>query len=311
VNAISQSLAVLAAALVPPAGAAPAPERAPRGGLVVETAGQCPAREAVIAALRPVFGDEALRATPGVSRVSDLGDRFEVVARGQSRQYADAGRDCAERARVAAVFITLAVKPPMFAVRAEAGPPPAPGLVASREPAGAAAAAIWARFGAGARVDGGSGGGPTAVTSGVELHGAIGRGSLGVVASAGILAPIESRLSSVVIRQQRFPCAVGVVGRRALWQLEGALSAGLALVPFTLRAEGLASPRPATRLDAGARLALELRVRRASWLSPFAELHAEYFPRSYAVDVDPLGNVGATGRFWFGAALGLSFDVRP
>jgi hypothetical protein len=310
VNAISQSLAVLLAALVPPPGAAPGPERATRGGLVVETAGQCPARDAVIAALRPVFGDEALRATPGVSRVSDLGDRFEVVARGHSRQYADAARDCAERARVAAVFITLAVKPPLFAVRAEAGPPPAPGLVDAREPE-AASSAIWARFGAGARVDGGSAGGPTAVTSGAELRGAIGRGSLGVIASAGILAPTESRLSSVVVRQQRFPCAVAAVGRRALWQLEGALSGGLALVPFTLRAEGLASPRPATRVDLGARLAFELRLLRASWLSPFAEIHAEYFPRSYAVDVDPVGNVGATGRFWFGAAVGISFDARP
>lgn len=310
-NAISQSLAVLLAALVPPSGAAPAPERAPRGGLVVETAGQCPARDAVIAALRPVFGDEALRATPGVSRVSDLGDRFEVVARGHSRQYADAARDCAERARVAAVFITLAVKPPMFAVRAEVGPPPASGLVEAREPAAPSSSAIWARFGAGARVDGGSGGGPTAITSGAELRGAIGRGSLGVVASAGVLAPTESRLSSVVVRQQRFPCAVGVVGRRALWQLEGALSGGLALVPFTLRADGLASPRPATRVDLGARLAFELRLLRASRLSPFAEIHAEYFPRSYAVDVDPVGNVGATGHFWFGAAVGVSFDARP
>ncbi|HEY7372856.1 MAG TPA: hypothetical protein VIF57_11890 [Polyangia bacterium] len=303
------SLALLLAALVPPAGAAPAGERAPRGGLVVETVGRCPARDAVLAALRPVFGDEALRATPGVSRVSDLGDRFEVVARGQSRQYADAARDCAERARVAAVFITLAVKPPMFAVRAEAGPP---GLVEAREPGGSAASpVVWARFGAGARVDGGSGGGPTAVTSGVELHGALGRGSLGVVASAGILAPIESRLSSVVVRQQRFPCAVAVVGRRALGQLEGAASAGVALVPFTLRAQGLASPRPATRVDAGARLAFQLRLLRASWLSPFAEIHAEYFPRSYAVDVDPVGNVGATGRLWLGAALGVSFHARP
>jgi hypothetical protein len=307
VNVIS--LALLLAALVPPAGAAPAGERAPRGALVVETVGQCPARDAVLAALRPVFGDEALRATPGVSRVSDLGDRFEVVARGQSRQYADAARDCAERARVAAVFITLAVKPPMFAVRAEAGPP---GLVEAREPGGSAASpVVWARFGAGARVDGGSGGGPTAVTSGVELHGALGRGSLGVVASAGILAPIESRLSSVVVRQQRFPCAVAVVGRRALGQLEGAASAGVALVPFTLRAQGLASPRPATRVDAGARLAFQLRLLRASWLSPFAEIHAEYFPRSYAVDVDPVGNVGATGRLWLGAALGVSFHARP
>src|SRR5205814_3430832 len=124
VNALAQFPALLLA-LVGPADRTAAGEAAPGSGLVVEAAGQCPERAAVMAALQPVLGDEALRSTRGLSRVSDLGDRFEVVALGQTRQYADPNRDCAERARVAAVFIALTVMPPMFAMPSPPAPPAA------------------------------------------------------------------------------------------------------------------------------------------------------------------------------------------
>src|SRR5437660_611079 len=116
VNALATFPALLLAVVgftLGPVAASTAATEAPGTGLVVEAAGQCPEREALLGALRPVLGEEALRSTSGVSRVSDLGDRFEVIALGQTRQYADPARDCAERARVAAVFITLAVNPPM------------------------------------------------------------------------------------------------------------------------------------------------------------------------------------------------------
>src|SRR6185369_10163724 len=79
------------------------PAAAPRSGLVVEVSGQCPSRQAVMAALRPVVGNEPTPAGTEAPRVADLGDRFEIAAFGQTRQYDDGARDCAERARVAAV----------------------------------------------------------------------------------------------------------------------------------------------------------------------------------------------------------------
>ena len=136
--------------------------------------------------------------------------------------------------------------------------------------------------------------------------------SLGVAASAAVLAPAESTLSSVSVRQQRFPLSLALVARRALtprFLLAGAV--GAALVPLTVRAEGVESGSQSTRLDAGVRLAVELRVRATPRLAPFVDLHAEVFPRAYQLDVDPLGTVGSTGRLWIGAALGLSFDVAP
>jgi hypothetical protein len=169
----------------------------------------------------------------------------------------------------------------------------------------------WVSLGAAARLDGGSSVGSTDVAAGAELSAAVGRASVGVVATAAILAPTETRLSSVVVHQQRFPCSAGVIGRRALARLEGAISAGIAVVPFTLRGDGLAVPEPATRVDVGARLAVELRFpmldRR---MTPFVDLHGELFPRPYTISVDPLGDIGSTGHFWLGAAAGVSFDTR-
>jgi hypothetical protein len=77
-----------------------------------------------------------------------------------------------------------------------------------------------------------------------------------------------------------------------------------------LRGEGLAGSSRATRLDAGVRLAVELRIRATPRLAPSVGLHAEIFPRDYQLDVEPLGTVGSTGRLWVGVSAGLSFAVQ-
>ena len=79
----------------------------------IETSGSCPSAEEVSATIAPLVASlPAQRLAEGAARVADLGDRFEVAAAGQKSQYVDAARDCAERARVAAVFIALALNPP-------------------------------------------------------------------------------------------------------------------------------------------------------------------------------------------------------
>src|SRR5436190_5216433 len=184
-------LSPLHLATVAPAGEGES-QPAPSEGLVIETAGQCPAREAVVAALLPVLGEEAMRTTAGATRVSDLGDRFEVTVLGQTRQYPDATRDCAERARVAAVFIALAVRPPVFAPPSPPSPPAVVRSVAPPPPpAEPPAPAAWRSVAVGARFDGGPGDRSPGLTAGAELRVALGLHSFGVVATAGILAPTE------------------------------------------------------------------------------------------------------------------------
>ena len=270
----------------------------------VAVTGDCPGAEAVTAALRSALGSDAKVGVSEPPKVSDQGDRFSVAAAGQVQQYADPGRDCDERARAAAVFIALALNPPLVppgpapTVRDAPAPPPAP----SPSPR-------WLDLAVAARADGGPGQavGPAI---GAEIHAAAGWRWLGVAATAGVLAPSDGTYASVTVQQQRFPLSLALTARHDVSQrLAIAGAAGAALVPLTVRATAIDGGPSSTRLDAGIRLAFELRFRATPRLAPFVDVHAEIFPRAYELQVDPLGTIGSTGRFWLGASAGLSFEA--
>jgi hypothetical protein len=219
------------------------------------------------------------------------------------QQYAEPGRDCDERARAAAVFIALALNPPL------APPGPAPTVRDAPAPPPPPASARWLDLAVAARADGGPGQavGPAI---GAEIHAAAGWRWLGVAATAGILAPSEGTYSSITVRQQRFPLSLALTARRDVSQrLAIAGAAGAALVPLTVRATAIDGGPSSTRLDAGIRLAFELRFRATPRLAPFVDLHAEFFPRAYELQVDPLGTIGSTGRFWLGVSAGVAFEA--
>jgi len=274
----------------------------------VAVTGDCPGAEAVTAALRSALGSDAAVGVSESPRVSDLGDRFSVAAAGQVQQYADPARDCDERARAAAVFIALALNPPL----APPGPAPAPPdatLRAVAPPPPPPVSARWLDLAVAARADGGPGQavGPAI---GAEIHAAAGWRWFGVAATAGVLAPSDGTYASVTVHQQRFPLSLALTARRNLSErlaLAGAV--GAALVPLTLRATALEGGPSQTRLDAGIRFAVELRFRATQRLVPFVDLHAELFPRAYELQVDPLGIIGSTGRFWIGVSAGVAFEA--
>ncbi|HLK93651.1 MAG TPA: hypothetical protein VKZ18_27415, partial [Polyangia bacterium] len=297
--------AALAGEPVGPADAPPPPASPP--AIIVEAAGTCPTGEAVRAALLPVLGASPV-AAPSPPRVSDLGPRFEVVAAGQTGDFVDSVRDCVERARVAAVFIALALNPPVPPVRPPVvtshPPPPPPAEVKPRQRW--FSAAVMARF------DGAEAGSSSQVegTWGGEVRAALGRGALGIAATAGALAPTVTTFGSVGVRQQRFPLSVAFTVKRDLparFRLAGDL--GVAVVPFTLDGQGLDTAEPAMRVDLGGRLAVELSFPPVAGLTPVLGLHAEYFPRTYALAVDPLGDVGTSSTLWLGTSLGLAFET--
>ena len=217
------------------------------------------------------------------------------------------------------MFIALTLNPPDLPGRQAPAPPPPPVLppvpvVVAAPASEVQAPSLWAELGAAGRVDGGRlpGEGSVGYVAGGELRGAVGRRAWGVAGTVGILAPTESVVSSITVRQQRFPASLSVLARHALSDraaLTGA--AGVALVPFTIRGEGLATSQPATRLDAGFRLAGAVELRMAPRFVGFFALHAEYFPRAYDLNVDPSGGIGLTSRLWIGAAVGAAFDLRP
>jgi hypothetical protein len=312
--------------LLLPTGVAAQPAAPP---VEVTAVGSCPAREAVVAALAPVAGTAARAGGTALPRVADLGDRFEVSAAGQRTQYVDPGRDCAERARTAAVFIALALNPPASDRRAPPAaapppPPPVPPAVAVPPPPPAppqepsesesSPAPTWMAVGIGGRVDGaslGDGPSPTALVAGAELRAAVGRRWVGGFAAAGILSPASGQFGSVTVRQQRFPFSLGVtavVGNPRDFRL--AVDVGVALALLTLRGQKLASASSEARLDVGGRVAVGLRFPGLGGgrIVAFTDVHAEFYPRPYQLDVDPLGAIGSTSRLWLGASMGAWWE---
>ena len=93
----------------------------------------CPRPQEVLAALRTLIPadrlDRRLTASGGapfVVQLIDLGIRYRIVAAGSMREYRDEARDCAYRARVAAVFVALTLDP-------GAPPPPPPAAPSSSQ----------------------------------------------------------------------------------------------------------------------------------------------------------------------------------
>ena len=300
-------LALLAAAGAVPDGGEPAV----RAALIVEAQGTCPSGEAVRAALLPALTEAP---APGgqAPRVTDLGDRFQVDAAGQTGAFVDAARDCTERARVAAVFIALALSPPAAPERP--APPPPPPSAPPPPPPAPPLPRGWLELAVQARLDGASLGAPaqTTLAWGGEIRGAVGRGPVGIAATAGALAPTDGTFGSVGVRQQRFPLSVSLtLGHQLAHGMGVAADLGLAVVPFRLEGQGLSSVAPATRIDLGARVAIALRLPAlAGRLAPVFGLHAELFPRPYQFSVDPLGDIGLSSGLWLGASLGLSYLNR-
>lgn len=309
---LALSAVVIVLALASEASAADPPDtRAPPpiGG----EARNCPTRDSVAAAVSSAVAHlrQGLDPLPSDFRIVDLGDAFEVTAGGQVQRYADAARDCAERARVAAVFVALELNPPSLALP----PAPAPAAVAlgpvELEPP-PNRQQKWISVGVAARIDGAVGGGPDTTggaSAGGEIGVALGRGSIDVEATAGVVTSTETTIGSVRVGERRFPCSLSAaLRRRATAHLEVRAGLGVSLTPLTLRGQGLDSTLPVTRLDAGARLAIEVRVAELA-LAPFASLHLEYFPRTYEIAVDPLGDIGTTAPVQIGLSLGVAFDT--
>ncbi|HVY37587.1 MAG TPA: hypothetical protein VHM31_06615 [Polyangia bacterium] len=276
----------------------------------------CPTRDAVAQAVAQALpsalreGAPAGGALPASVQVTDLGDAFEVAVGRQVQRYADPARDCAERARVAAVFVALALSPPA----ALAPPPPPPPVVPPPPPAPPEPrAADLVRLGLAARFDTAAGGGQNATGGsaiGGEARVSVGRHALAVQATAGVMAATETPIQDVRVREQRFPCSLAAAFRHTAGaHVALGAAAGVSLTPFTLRGQGLMSPSPGTRLDVGGRLELAARwVGHA--LAPFVAAHVEYFPRAYDIDVTPLGAIGKTAPVQVGLSAGVDLSLR-
>jgi hypothetical protein len=325
-----RSLAIFAAALRL-SGAGSAHAAGDAGDHLFAGTSNCPAPASVRAELETLLPrerlDARLRAIGGPNppvEIVDLGVPFKVVAAGNVREYRDEARDCAYRARIAAVFVALVVDPAAILVAPVATPSPPPPAASASSPEavvvglGATPTSAPARarqlIAIGAAVEAGVGPDARVAQMGLELRVAFGAGRVALALGAAALAPVDTSVGGVRLRHWRLPADVSVraqgtvrVGARRLLVPFAEVGAGVALVRE--RALDLATREAQAGLELGVRGAVGFYLGGTSRLVPFLALHGEFVPSPPAVFALPRGVVGHTPALWFGAAAGVAWGT--
>ncbi len=297
------------AAPIEPATAIGGPSVCPRPDAVWGELLTLVPRERLEARLRAVARGEA----PAVE-IFDLGVPYRIIAAGQVREYRDESHDCAYRARIAAVFVALAIDPAELVMP----PPPTPPTAAAPEPAPAAPPAFapgpakmmdrpppTARLDLGATALAGIGPDDRTGQIGAELRWARGGRRFGPEAGLTALLPVDNSVGGVRLRQWRLPVDAGVRAQIAGPRVERYGELGISVALLSERALDLASPKSQTALEIGLRIAVGLHATRGR-VGPFAALGAVLVPDPPAVFALPAGAVGHTPLLWVGATAGAS-----
>jgi hypothetical protein len=289
---------------------------APRAARGEPVASHCPERAEVLRALQALSAHVAGGAPAAHDDLQlsteDAGDAYRVSVNGRTRSYADAHRDCAERARVAAVFAALVLSSPNDAdLGSEAEPAPSPAVIA-KPPApivvsattGRRARPWWFDAGAVAALAPDVSGPPfdAAAELGFAYVPDDWGGAIGLRLPA---VPSTLPLGDTTAHLLRTP--LDLVGR---WVVRvppfcGALDAGAVLSLLRLRQAEDSGRSTRTRLEPGLRIATRWQLENVG-ISPYFELFSEVIPVRYQLGLEPTGVLAKTPGLWLGAALGVS-----
>jgi hypothetical protein len=231
--------------------------------------------------------------------VVDVGNAFRVTVNGRQREYHDESRDCARRARMAAVFAAIALGLPLPRK-------PAPPATTVRAPAPATPWTPTAEVEVGPAFESGLSSSDEVALLGASARVAVGAGRVKAVGGVAVLAPGDTTIGALTVSHTHVAVDLGVrlVALAARWELSA--DAGLAGGWLRLRAAGVEGAGSATILEWGARAGFVLRYRAWARLAPFiggaAQLVA--FPSDlYAL---PRGVIGQAPRVWLSATLGAN-----
>ena len=269
----------------------------------------CPRPDAVWAEVTTLVPrehlEERIRGPGAIPRIEiiDLGAPYRVIAAGRVREYRDDGRDCTHRAHVAAVFVALVLDPPSFAL-----PPsvPGPAVVAAVVPAEVQSHAVLIELGAA------TGAGASAdhlVLWGAGVRVIAGRESVALTVGATALAPTETTVNGLRVRQLRAPADAGLRARLRTQQTEISGELGLTLAFLSEQALNLAASNRRSTTEIGVRAAVAWRLSRSARVAPFVAVSAEIVPRPTALFALPRGVVGHTPTGWIGAQAGVSWGL--
>lgn len=274
------------------------------------------------AELHGAAGDAAVR----VARVADLGSRLAVEVGSTTRLLERPARDCAGRAREAALALALLLEPPLLVDVA-----PAPAAV----PSAAAAAQVGTAEVGTAGVDPAApaveaGLGPPRWTLDLSLSalgagtvhegvaGSVGgvarieaaRGVFGGALAAGALAPVVVSYGAASVRLLRVPIDLSATATRRRPRYELGAQAGLALIPFVASGEAVALPRTGTGLDLGLRLGVSATWRAADRVGLRGGIELVLVPVPALLTDDRGQAFGPTPWLFAGATLGPGWRIR-
>ena len=262
-------------------------------------ADSCPSETQLRQQLAPVLPPDATGAVRITVRDRDAAYLVQVGA--AQRQLQDAARDCAERARVAAVFIALNLE--------TSSPPPAPPAPAPR-PKPETARADLQLFAAGSY---------SAAADAAVLGGGVGVGlgtaTLRLDLDLALVSPVRLALDPSGSVQQgevvlvRLPASWTATYLLQVGALRVGPTLGLALDGLRMRGGGVEQPRTQWRLNPGALVGLRALLGLDRGLSIRLRAALRAFPLVYELSVEPLGSLGRTPRLWFGLDLGLGVEL--
>jgi hypothetical protein len=256
-------------------------------GVALDVAGACPEVAAVrrlLAAL--VTADEAQAA---VVSVQDQGPHYRIAVRSQATTLDDPARDCAARARQAAIVAASGLRshrqvfgPPMWTIEK--------GLVFDVAPT--AAGAVWA--------------------PGAELRSAYGSGLWSLVGAAGARGPVTlSGDNGWKADLLRFPLDVGARMTSYRWRLRPWLGLGPSVTVTGILGKDLVQTDRKWRLDPGALALVGATLPIKGRIGVAAAINARWQPRPYHLQVTPVGTVADTPTWWLGLSLNYTLDGKP
>lgn len=278
----------------------------------------CPTPAQVVTVLRRLLPrtkvtTDAGSAAPAEAAIIDEGSQYRVTIAGQERSFVDAGRQCAERARHAAVFVALVLDPPLIPEPSEAEPAapptPPPAMPSSERPAPISASpppstsmdltlapVVQVAPASGERGTTVAAGGMAWVRAKRGLHLALGTGLL-----RGSL-----QFDDVVADAWWIPLhlALGVRVDADRWEAGGEIGPNVTLLSVLGR--DLAQAERQVRLEWGGRAAVLSRFWFSKNFALYLSGEALFRPSTYALLIDPQGKVGFTPALWLGGAAGLS-----
>ena len=249
-------------------------------------------------------------------QVEDIGTAFRISVLDKVREYREEPRDCAYRAKVAALFAALIIDPAALlntalCERPPCEPAPAPAPPARVETIAAATVPPrpLVRIEFGPALVTGLGGEARAAHWGGVLRLALGRGSVAAVLGAAGLWPADTRIGGLRLQQWRLPMDLGIRATVPSSWIDFYGELGLAFALLSERALDLATARSPVGMELGGRIGLGARRARRAGLTPFLSLEADLFPESPSVSALPQGRAGQTPRVWIGACVGASWGI--